>query len=240
MVAMDRDHVSENKKYKSFKIPGRQGVQGGGGSGPLPQINNAKPSSIADGMFYEIEYDSCLVPGVGKYVLKPEKVAGPKKDEIRERFGQMREIARAHRSTYDFSRFFDRRIQHDNALIFHKQGMFMKDFTDNHESGTPFSQYFPCYQMMGYEQLRTYFTWRTEVRKGNVADTSLSYAFLYIYELLGNIGVEDPQDGLDKLMSFWRAFRVYNKSIDKYVLRWLKDYHIYYKLPQSWGGVCRK
>ncbi|MDF2652073.1 MAG: hypothetical protein K0Q73_7878, partial [Paenibacillus sp.] len=28
-------------------------------------------------------------------------------------------------------------------------------------------------------------------------------------------------------------FSVYNKIIDKYVVRWLKDYHIYYELPQS-------
>jgi len=230
--------MSKNKKYKSFKIPDRQQVQRDNGAGSLPQLNTAEPSSLADGMFYEIEYDSCPVPGAGKYVLKtqkaagPQKVTGPKKDEIREIFNQMREITRAHRSTYDFSKFFDRRVQHDNAVIFYKQGMFMKDFTDNHEGNTPFSQYFPCYQMMGYEQLRTYFTWRTEVRKGNVADTSLSYAFLYIYELLGNIGVENPQDGLDKLMFFRKAFGVHNKSIDKYVIRWLKDYHIYYKLPQ--------
>lgn len=185
-------------------------------------------------MFYEIEYDSCPVPDTGNNVLKSQKLTEPKKDEIRELFGQMREIARAQRSTYDFSRFFDRRVQDNNALVFYKQGMFMKDFKDNHEGSTPFSQYFPCYQLMGYEQLRTYFTWRTEVRKGNVADISLPYAFIYIYELLGNIGVENPQDGLDKLMSFWKAFSIHNKAIDKYVLRWLKDYHIYYELPQSW------
>ncbi len=109
----------------------------------------------------------------------------------------------------------------------------MKDFSDNYSGSTQFSQYFPCYQLMNHEQLRTYFTWRSAVRNGNVADTSLSYAFLYIYELLGNIGVSNPQDGLDKLMSFWKAFHVHNKTIDKYVIRWLKDYHIYYELPHS-------
>lgn len=227
------DGFNTDKKYESFKIPGRQQVQGDGAAQPLPQTKTTKPVSLEEGLFYEIEYDSGPIPGVGKFVLKPQKIEKPEKDEKRELFGQMRDIVRTHRSTYDNFRFFDRRVQHDNAIIFYKQGMFMKDFSDNYSGNTKFSQYFPYYHMMGYEQLRTYFTWRTEVRKGNIADTSLSYAFLYIYELLGNIGVSDPQDGLNQLMSFWKAFSAYNKSIDKYVLRWLKDYHIYYELPHS-------
>ena len=109
----------------------------------------------------------------------------------------------------------------------------MKDFEDTYEQEVPFSSYYPNYQMMGYEQLRTYFTWRTKVRKGDIADTSISYTFLYFYELLNNIGVNSPQDGLEKLMFFWNTFRVYNQIIDKYVIKWLKDYHIYYDLPWS-------
>lgn len=116
----------------------------------------------------------------------------------------------------------------------------MKDFTDDYTGSAEFSQYFPYYQMMSYEQLRTYFTWRTRVREGDISDTSLSYAFLYIYELLNNIGVKNPQDGLDKLIFFWKAFSAYHKSIDKYILRWLKDYHIYYQLPQSFKEFVQK
>ena len=199
-------------------------------------------------MYYEIEYGSCSIPGVGKFVQKPQKIEAPavspmaepgffpvhpENDEIRSLFDQMRDIAREHRSTFDYWKIFDRRSHHNNAVIFYKQGLFMKDFADDYTGGSPFSQYFPYYQMMGYEQLRTYFSWRTEVRKRNVSDISLSYAFLYIYELLGNIGASGPEDSLDKLMYFWKAFRVYNNSIDKYVLRWLKDYHIYYELSHS-------
>ena len=236
----ERTLLLHNEKYESFKLPDRKPEQDSGAVQPSPKPNeqpisshNEAAGSFSDGMFYEIEYDSGPVPGVGKFVPKPQKIIKQEKDEVRERFEQMREIAKAHRSKYDFRRFFDRRIHQDNAEIFYKQGMLMKDFSDNYSSKMQFSGYFPYYQMMGYEQLRTYFTWRTEVRKGNVADTSLSYAFLYIYELLGNIGVNDPQDGLEKLMLFWKAFNVYNKTIDKYMLRWLKDYHIYYELPQS-------
>ena len=237
---------NQNKKYESLKIPGKQ-EQVSGIAQSSPNINAQTASSLSDEMFYEIEYDSGSVPGVGKYVLKPQKIKKPETDEIRNLFGQMRDIARTiradcftHRCTYDYRGFFDRRVHQSNAVIFYKQGMFMRDFTDDFAGNTQFSEYFPYYQMMGYGQLRTYFTWRTRVRQGLVTDTSLSYAFLYIYELLGNIGVANPQDGLNKLMFFWKAFSEHNKSIDKYILRWLKDYHIYYELPHSWGEFVKK
>jgi hypothetical protein len=229
---MDEYHIE--KKYESLKIPDRHPVQDVGASWAIPQVKKDTPTSQSDELFYVIDYDSSNMNGVGKFVLKTQKIDPPKKDEIRELFHSMRDIARANLSQYfGNNRFFDKRIRQEDAKIFYKQGMFMRDFTDSYQEETQFSSYFPNYQMMSYEQLRTYFTWRTKVRKGNVTNTSLSYAFLYIYELLSNIGVEDPQDGLNKLISFWKDFSVYNKIIDKYVVRWLKDYHIYYELPQS-------
>lgn len=227
------DGFYTDKKYESFKIQGRQQAHEDEFSKVLPQTKPAQAISMDQDTFYEIEYDSCPIPGVGKFVLKAQKIEEPEKDEKRELFGQMRDIARAHRMSFDSSRFFDQRVQHNNAAIFYKQAIFMKDVTDDYSGNVEFSQYFPYYQQMGYEQLRTYFTWRTEVRNGNVTDTSLSYVFLYIYELLSNIGVTDPREGLDQLMFFWRAYGSYHKSIDRYIVRWLKDYHIYYELPHT-------
>ena len=223
---------TKNKKYQAFKIPGRQ-PEPQGESLPASPAKAAETPSQGAEMFYEIEYDACPIPGVGKFVRKPQKIEAAETDEIRTLFDKMRDIARARRLSLNYSRFFDRRIHYETALIFYEQARFMKDFTDDYPGNQPFSQYFPCYQMMGYEQLRTYFTWRAKVREGTVSDTSLSYAFLYIYELLNNIGVTDPQDGLDKLTAFWKAFRGYQGAIDRYVLRWLKDYHVYYQLPRS-------
>jgi hypothetical protein len=235
------DGYYTDKKYESLKIPDRRQGQEDGAAQALPQAKTHPHTSLPDGLYYEIEYDSCSIPGVGKFVLKAQKIEPPEKDEVRELFHQMRDIAREDRSLFSAgSRFFDQKTRQENAKIFYKQGLFMKDFTDRYAEPIPYSSYFPYYQMMGYEQLRTYFTWRTEVRKGNVAQTSLSYAFLYIYELLNNIGADNPQDGLDQLMSFWKAFRVYDKTIDRYILRWLKDYHIYYGLPQSFKAFADK
>ena len=172
------------------------------------------------------------MPGVGKFVLKSQKIETPKRDEIRELFYQMRDIAREDRyMNYVHSELYDRQARQQNSRIFYKQGMFMKDFEDNYENFVPFSSYYPDYQTMGYEQLRTYFTWRAKVRRGEIIFISPSYLFLYLYELLNNIGVDSPEDGLDKIMSFWNDFRVHFESLDKYILKWLKDYHIYYDLP---------
>lgn len=164
----------------------------------------------------------------------PEHIESREEDPVRELFNRMRDIAREDRySGFRNSNFYDQRMQRENAKTFYKQGMFMKDFEDEYEKTVPYSSYFPSYQMMGYDQLRTFFTWRTQIRKEKVEHISLSYAYLYIYELLSNIGVDSPEEGLGRLLFFWEAFRVYDKSVDKYVPRWLKDYHIYYELPRS-------
>jgi hypothetical protein len=228
------DEYNTDKKYEAFKIPTRRQVQEGRAAKALPQTKNGTQFSLFDGLFYEIEYDSSPIEGVGKFVLKSQKIEPPEKDEIRELFYSMRDIARQYRSPFtNDSRFYDKRVQQENAKIFFKQAVFMKDFEDDYPEQVPFSSYFPYYQMLGYKQLRTYFTWRTQVRKGIVAKTSLSYVFLYIYELLNHVGADSPQDDLDRLVSFWTSFKEHDTSVDKYVLRWLKDYHIYYDLPQT-------
>ena len=225
---------NEMKKYESFRIPARKPDQESGGVQPSIKTETKPLANISDGIFYDVEYDAMPVNGVAKFVLKPEKIEEPEKDPVHELFYRMKDIARNHRSTYNYSRFFDRRLQNDNAIIFYQQGIFMKDFEDDYSGSSQFSQYFPSYQIMGYEQLRTYFTWRTQVRKGIVSDTSLSYVFLYIYELLENIGVSDPQDSINKLIFVWKQYREHNETIDKYVLRWLKDYYVYYDMPITW------
>lgn len=187
-----------------------------------------------DDMYYEIEYDSSPFPGAGKFVLKSQKVELREKDPVRERFDKMRDIARQYRpSPYGSNRFYDMRIRWETARIFYKQGVFMQDFTDSFEEKEDFSSYFPNYEMMNYKQLRTYFTWRTKVRQGLVEKTSLSYAYLYLYELVTNIGVADPMEGLEQLMSFWQEYRELDASLDNHVPNWIKDYHIYYDLPHT-------
>ena len=91
----------------------------------------AREASGKEDVFYEIEYDSSPFPGVGKYVMKSQKIEEPQRDEIRDLFSRMREIARKNRSySYQNSRFHDNRVRLEDSKIFYEQGMFMKDFED--------------------------------------------------------------------------------------------------------------
>ena len=180
-------------------------------------------------VFYEIDYDASPIPGVGKFVIKPEKLREPAKDPVRGLFGQMRDIAREGQ-IFGSTKFLDSRLSRNSAEIFYRQGMFMKDYSDNYPLTVPCSDRVPLYQQMGYEQLRTYFTWRTGVRMGEVAKTSEAYVFLYMYELLGNIGVDSPQDGLEKILFLWKEYSAYESHLNYYMTGWLKDYFIYYPL----------
>lgn len=119
------------------------------------------------------------------------------------------------------------------AELFWRQGTLMADFEDDCPYHGTFKAYFPTYADMSDRQLRGYFTWRTAVRRGNIQETSLSYAFVYLYELLNGIGVSDPADGFLKLKSFWEAYRELAPEIDRYVPIWLRDYVVYHGLDVS-------
>jgi len=155
----------------------------------------------------------------------PSSMAQPIKpriiDPIREKFYEMRKLA----SERPFAR--------SDSELFYRQAIFMEDFTDDYEGNAKFNMYYPFYQNMGYDYLRTYFTWRTKVRQGEIQSISLSYIFLYVYELLSGIGTSDPKDGLDKLLEIWKTFSKEYPTIEKYLPKWLKDYHIFYELPHS-------
>ena len=73
--------------------------------------------------------------------------------------------------------------------IFVKQGKLLASYEDVYVYDRQVLRYFPTYQSLTDPELRGYFSWRTKLRRGNLQETSLSYAFLYIYELLNQIGV---------------------------------------------------
>ncbi|MDR1043887.1 MAG: TerB N-terminal domain-containing protein, partial [Candidatus Adiutrix sp.] len=119
------------------------------------------------------------------------------------------------------------------ARIFYEQGRFMEDFEDDFEYQGDFVKYFPTYQSLGDRQLRGYFSWRSQVRRGQVRETSLTFVFIYIYELLNQIGVGSPEEGFLALKEFWLAYREIEPQINRYLRVWLPDYVVYYKLDQA-------
>lgn len=208
------------KNYKSYPIPDREQLD----KNNVYNTNYHKTTTIGISdydPFTEIEINQSYTD-CDEVPILPTQSINHVVDEKRALFYSMRQIAKD-----------DPYYDENDSKVFYSQALFMENFEDDYEEHVPFSSYYPCYQKMGYGQLRTYFTWRTKVREGNVTQTCVSYAFLYIYELINNIGVINPEDGLEKLISFWQAYRTYDTVIDRYMLQWIKDYHVFYPLKRT-------
>lgn len=117
--------------------------------------------------------------------------------------------------------------------IFIKQAKLLVHYEDDYVYERPVLRYYPTYQSLTDRELRGYFSWRSKLRGGDIRKTSLSYAFLYIYELLNQIGVADPLDGYQKLVNFQQAYGGLDMNILPYTRKWLTDYVIYYNLDPA-------
>lgn len=121
---------------------------------------------------------------------------------------------------------------------FYRQGKMMADYEDDFQPVFRFKHYYPVYHVMTVGQLRTYFTWRTKVRQGKYDEVSPSYAYLYIYELLNNIGCKNAADGYDRLRAFYQNYaRPYDEKMVDYMTAWLQDYVLYYHLDDRLAEV---
>jgi len=128
----------------------------------------------------------------------------------------------------------------NDARLFYRQAKFMERFTDDFDGNADFSMHTPCLQRMGYERLRTYFTWRTKIRNGEYPEISPAYIFLHMYELLACIGAENPQNALAQLLALRAAYAEKFPALDDYLPSWLKDFHVYYELPHTFADFVRE
>ena len=117
-----------------------------------------------------------------------------------------------------------------DARLFVEQGHLMEGFEDDFPYEGEFSSYFPTYESMTNPQLRGYFTWRARVRRGEIEQTSLSFAFVYLYELVNGIGATPGEEAFRAIESFWQAYRAFDPTLDRYVRPWLVDYVAYHDL----------
>lgn len=152
-------------------------------------------------------------------ILRP---ASKMKNYIPPEYEKMRAVAHSHGA---FGYSFER--------LFREQAKLMENFEDDYDYHGEFFRYYPTYQSMNDEQLRGYFSWRTKVRRGDIRKTSLSFAFVYIYELINLIGAADPADAFEKLEFFGRKYSEFEPEINRYLRIWLTDMLVYYDLPLS-------
>ena len=123
------------------------------------------------------------------------------------------------------------------ARLFSQQSRLAADYEDDFAYDGVFSHYFPTYRMMSDSQLRGYFAWRTQVRRGLIEKTSLSFAFVYLYELLNGIGYSDPEEGHELLCRFSAAYRAHDARIMRYARVWVDDFVVYHGLGRARLGA---
>lgn len=116
------------------------------------------------------------------------------------------------------------------TLVFLKQAKLLANFEDDCPYDRQVIHYFPTYESLSDPEFRGYFTWRTRLRRGQTEKTSFTYAILYVYELLNQIGVGNPLEGYQKLVDFHGSYRDLDEKLDIYLNNWLRDYVIYYNL----------
>lgn len=118
-------------------------------------------------------------------------------------------------------------------IIFVKQAKLLANFEDDYPIPEMPARYYPTYQSLTDPELRGYFSWRAKLRHGDLQKAPSAYAFLYIYELLNQVGVTSPMEGYEKLKSFASVYGSLDETVLPYLNRWLFDYVLYYDLPQA-------
>jgi len=218
--------MDSDKKYSAYRVPQRSETDT-----PATQTGHGTITGnhrLAQPQFAEVEFQEGIRGGA---VVRSQPASIPSsfsqryketRDPVSQAFHNMRKLAAG-------SPYFAYRDQ----KTFYDQAKYMAAFTDDYDEKEELIQYYPDYQHLYQAQLRTYFTWRTSVRNGIFSRVSVSYIFLYIYELLHRIGAADSADGLDKLLYVWNSYRECEPTLDRYLPGWIKDYHIYYPLPHS-------
>lgn len=121
----------------------------------------------------------------------------------------------------------------NEAKNFLLQARFMADFEDDYDFRGDFSAYYPTYADMTTGQLRGYFSWRTKLRRGVYERAPLSFAFVYMYELINGVGASSPLDAFIKLRTFAQEYAEIDERVVPYAGRWLFDLAVYHGLDPS-------
>ena len=120
--------------------------------------------------------------------------------------------------------------------LFLNQAKLLEFYKDDYEGEYISHCYYPTYDLLNNQELRSYFAWRTKVRNGDIQPSCSCFAYLYLYELINGIGTGTPVEGLHKMDDFAAAYKEYESSLMNYYANWRKSYIIYYNLSDSFLG----
>ncbi len=170
--------------------------------------------------------------------LTPDEIAYPHESlpdnltereiQLVEKIGEMRKLREMTYNGYI--------VQRCAEVTFVFQGDFMADVTDDFPRTAFCAIPTPMYAAMSISQLRTYFTWRTDARRGIFRETDKPYVLLYAYELLNKIGVSSSEDAFAKLIDLW-SYCSFANYLNKLMPRWLKDFYAYNDISNAYPDI---
>jgi hypothetical protein len=198
-----------------------------------PKRRDKSPSSIFRSVSVS-DTRSKETPGVPI----PKRIAPPQE----QRSTRQRTAPARRRDTNVFIPSFEVSVSYSSPRSnFVEQAKKYANRTGQRVEHVPFMQYWPTYDSMTEAQQRWYFYWRTQIRQGTPLPTDTSYLFVYVYEVINLIGFSSPETAFKRLASFWRHYRVLQPKLDNYLVDWLADFLVVYKMPNSplkWYGVA--
>ena len=156
----------------------------------------------------------------------PRCIGRPAREEraalmtMSERYAQMRALAYELRG-------------HARAEVFCRQAAYMNDFEENEDIRASFFCYYPTFAEMSARELRAYYAWRTAWLRGARRATSLSFAYVRLYELINSIGSPTPEAAFDALVAFVDDYKRIDRSIAFHARNWIKDFIIYHGLDRK-------
>ena len=116
------------------------------------------------------------------------------------------------------------------ARNFYKQAKFMEDYEDDYQGEVgEISGYYTTYHDLNEKQLRAYFTWRSEIRKGIYNKACTSFIYIYIYELLCGIDASSSYDTVNKLKTFEEKLSdkdILDVTIKRNLHKWYFEYSL--------------
>lgn len=167
-------------------------------------------------------YGDTAIPRVGRPALRPEP-------DIPREIRMMRKLY-----VYGDVSFAQK------CRNFYRQGKFMERYEDDLPWRGDFRHYFPTYHDLSVRQLRGYFTWRTQARRGVFQPVPASVVYIYIYELLCGIGTDSPRESLQRLRELEEGLPGIGNdaSMRRNLRRWMTEYAILNDMPVETARSC--
>ncbi|MDD4367858.1 MAG: TerB N-terminal domain-containing protein [Oscillospiraceae bacterium] len=169
-------------------------------------------------------------PGSGGSLTAQPAVAAPRQqplappDPAQARFIAMRRLAQRP----GLRQLSSERYLRWQEELFGRQALFMADFDLNQPWSVRDLDGItrPHYQAMTELQLRAYFNWRSQLRRGGTPPAALPALYIYSNELLNLAGTKGPQDSLQRLLALWQAYRGKLPGLDPVLGGWVRDFYI--------------